>query len=272
MAGITCLLLGCAVQPAEIAESPTDSAPTQPTETATIVWFPATSTPTPSPPPQPTSTTVALSGLGEPITVDQFSDTTVWAGSQNLGGDLPNRTILADSSLVFAINQPPARLVTFNQQILLADSAVSAIFTVNRCSVGDVYGMLFNTQNEKYGNRLSMNCDGRFRMEQLRENLTLPLTEWVASGDVPIGAPGVVKVTIWSAGVETRIFFNDHYQASIFDPYYRNGSFGFFASSTTDAGLNIRVSDLSVNLVSYMSPTPDLSKDADLTLTPTPSP
>ncbi len=270
VAGLAYLTISCDQQPTALAENPVPSAPVLPTETATVVWFPATSTPTPLPPPQPTSTTVVLSGIGEVVSIDQFTDPEAWVNTQLQGGNSPNRSILSDSTLVFAINQPPARLTTFNQKVLLADAAISITFTVNRCTAGDVYGVLFNTQNEKYGNRLTMNCDGRFRVEQLRENLTLPLTEWVASGDVPVGSPGVVKVTIWTAGVETRVFLNDHFQASIIDSYYRNGSFGFFVSATNEAGLNIKVSDLSVNQVNFLSPTPDPAKNVTLTQTPSP--
>lgn len=273
------LLSGCVQQPAESADA-TDplvslAGSTTPTSqpSATIVWFPATSTPTIQPPPLPTATQVGLSGIGDPLNVDQFSDPAKWTGVVE-GNISPNRIILDDKGMVFALNQTPARLISLNNELFLENSYITVNVSINRCSGSDTYGVLFKAGSDAYANRLALNCKGEIRVEQLRPNMTLPLSEWVGSGDVPVGAPGEVRIGIWSSGPEIRIFLNDHYQFTLFDSYYKTGTIGFFSSSTDAVGSNIRFSGLEVAKVvfSEASPTPPPSPSRQPNPTGTSSP
>ena len=245
-----------------------------PTETATIIWFPATSTPTQTPIPLPTSTAIAMEGLGGQIGSDPFEDPAAWTNLSIASDDRPNRTLLADGSIVFAINQAPAQLATLNQEYLLTDSAINVTANINRCAPQDTFGILFKAQGEKLGNRISINCNGQFRLEQLRANMTIPLTDWLTSGDVPIGGPATISIGIWTAGNETRIFLNNHYQTSIFDKFYTNGGVGFFANSNGDLGMNVQFADLLIQQVAFQSPTPAPSQrpgsNPAFTVTPAP--
>jgi hypothetical protein len=229
------------------------SAPTE-----TIVWFPATNTPTITPLPLPSATEVSISGIGENLTVDPFSETTKWTEIQE-SNPSPNRIILDEEGMVFALNEPPVRLSSLNTDLFLNDAFITITATINRCSTLDTYGVLFKAASEGIGNRLVLNCNGEIRLEQLRTNLVLPLLDWTKSGDVPYGAPGTVRIGIWTSGPEIRVFLNDHYQFTFFDSFYKTGSFGFFANSLDSAGLNIRFSEVEVHRVDYSSPTPTLA-------------
>lgn len=264
-----CLLAGCisAVDDANLS-STTPLAAIE-TPTATIEWFPASSTPTDTPVPAATATPIALEGLGVVVVNNALDEPADWSNLTGPDSGVPNQLVLMDGTLIFAINQSPARFITINQNILLTDSAISVRTMVNRCSAGDTYGILFKANTEQMTNRLALNCNGQFRVEQLREGSTLPLSEWLQSGDVPQGGPANVIITIWSAGNETRIFLNNHYQLSVFDKYYPSGSIGFFASGNGDLGMNVQFSDLLIQRVDYASPTPTAANGSKPIGTPT---
>jgi hypothetical protein len=95
-----------------------------------------------------------------------------------------------------------------------------------------------------------------------------------ASGDVPPGAPGEVRIGLWVSGTEMRVFLNGHYQFTVSDPLFASGTLGVFARSGGENAVTITFSDLVVNEVSYASPTPTLtpSRTPTVTLTPRPTP
>jgi hypothetical protein len=79
---------------------------------------------------------------------------------------------------------------------------------------------------------------------------------------------------VWAAGAEMRFFLNGRYQFSVIDPVFRNGTLGVFASASSPEGMNVNFSNLTVNSVSYVSPTPTAtaSKTPKPSRTPRPTP
>lgn len=248
-------------------------APTEPTATVTIVWFPPTSTRTPQPTSQPSATPETLPGLGATIFSDDFSDPGQWtnASAASQGG---NNILVSGNQLILAANNVPARLSSLRTGLILTDFFAQTTAVIHRCGEKDTYGLFFHAGSEAYAYRYVLTCAGQMRVDRIRGGESYPLTDWETSGDLPPGAPGNVKIGVWVAGVEMRFFLNDHYQFSVIDPMFKSGGLGYFASAESPVGLNISFSDLSVSGVSYVSPTPTStpSKTPLPSRTPRPTP
>jgi len=241
--------------------------------TVTIDWFPATATWTPFPTAEPSATPQLLPGLGTQVYRDDFNDLKIWslAKAQSSGG---NSIILNGNLLTLAINVPPATLFSLNNELALTNFYAEMTVSANRCFGTDTYGLLFRAASGAYTYRFLLNCMGKVRVEQTRGGRTVPLQDWVPSGDAPPGAPGQVKMGIWAAGVEMRFFLNGRYQFSIVDPVFKNGSLGVYANATSPDGMNIGFSELIIDSVAYVSPTPTVtpSKTPLPSRTPRPTP
>jgi hypothetical protein len=172
------------------------------------------------------------------------------------------------------LNVAPASLISLQNGLLLRDFYAEVTVSVNRCFGPDLYGMLFRAASAAYAYRFVLNCSGQARADRVRNSQVFPLQDWLPSGDAPPGAPGQVRLGIWAAGAEMRFFLNGRYQFSVIDPVFKNGTLGVFASASSPEGMNISFSNLTVNSVSYVSPTPTstASKTPKPSRTPRPTP
>jgi hypothetical protein len=168
----------------------------------------------------------------------------------------------------------PVNLSSLNKELMLTDFYAEVNVSVNRCFGPDTYGLLFRAASEAYAYRFLLNCSGKARVERVRDGTTVPLQDWLVSGDAPPGAPGNVKMGIWAAGVEMRFFLNDRYQFSIVDPLFKSGGLGVYLNASSQEGMNISFSNLTVSSVTYVSPTPTVtpSRTPLPTRTPRPTP
>lgn len=266
LAGILFLTSAClpAVDQAPLSPPTVETAGSSPT--ATIVWFPPTATWTPFPTFLPSATTEPFPGVGVLLFSDDFSDPAEWTNTR-IESDGGNDVIFNGNRLVLAANVPPASLASVRSGLILTDFYAETTVSINRCAGDDAYGMLFRAGSEAYAYRYVLTCDGRMRIDRLRGGETYPLSKWELSGDVPPGAPGEVRLGVWTAGVEMRFFLNGHYQFAVIDPLFKSGSVGYFASARSPVGMNISFSNLTVNSVSYVSPT----STATASKTPLPS-
>jgi hypothetical protein len=241
--------------------------------TATIVWFPPTATETPFPTIQASATPLPFPGLGSQVFSDDFSNLQNWPGAEpeSTGG---NSIILDRNRLTLALNVPPATLFSLQNGLLLKNFYAEMTVSVNRCFGPDVYGMLFRAASEAYAYRFVLNCTGQARVDRIRDGQIVPLQDWLPSGDAPPGAPGEVRMSVWAAGAEMRFFLNGRYQFSVIDPVFKTGTLGAFASASSEDGMNISFSNLTVNSVDYVSPTPTAtaSKTPKPSRTPRPTP
>lgn len=262
------LLLSATACAPGVDASPLKTATVPPTlpPTETIVWFPATATHTPFPTFQPSATTEPFPGMGSSLYTDNFSNPADWsnARAESQGG---NNVLVIGNRLTLSANAAPAALTTLRSGLVLTNFYAETRANLNRCAGRDTYGMYFRAATEAYAYRFTLTCDGQMRIERVRGGEVYPLSDWEASGDLPSGAPAQVKLGVWVAGTEMRFFLNDRYQFTVFDQVFRSGSVGYFASVRSDVGLNISFSDLRVNAVSYVSPTPTATPSN----TPTPS-
>ena len=269
--GIASLANPAQPQDVELSVSPSPEKTGSPT--ATIAWFPATSTWTPFPTIVPSPTILPFPGLGGVIYQNDFSDLKTWSFAQPQGNG-SNNIILDRNRLTLAVNNSPAALFSLNNLPALTNFYAEMAVSVNRCFGQDTYGLLFRAASGAYTYRFLLNCSGQVRMEQVRGGTTLPLQTWVPSGDAPPGAPGLVKMGVWASGAEMRFFLNGRYQFSVVDPVFKSGSLGVYVNAISPNGMNISFSDLTVNSVDYVSPTPSNTptKTATPSRTPRPTP
>jgi hypothetical protein len=273
---LTATLILSACVPTNSTDATTPTLPAVSTAlspTATIIWFPATATWTPFPTIQASATPLPFPGLGAQVFSDDFSDPKNWPGAKP-ESDGGNSIILERNRLTLAINIPPATLYSLQNGLLLKDFYAEMTVSVNRCSGADAYGMLFRAASQAYAYRFVLNCTGQARVDRIRGGTVNPLQNWLPSGYVPPGAPGEVKMGVWAAGAEMRFFLNGRYQFTVIDPVFKNGTLGAFASASSAEGMNISFSNLTVNSVDYVSPTPTAtaSKTPKPSRTPKPTP
>ena len=103
--------------------------------------------------------------------------------------------------------------------------------------------------------RFVLSCNAQVRAERVNGGIRLPLLEPLASGDVPRGAPGEVRIGVWAVGGDIRLFLNGRYQFSIQDKSFPSGAIGVFVRSEGETPMSVTFSDLKVYDVDYTPPT-----------------
>ena len=223
------------------------------TPTPTILWFPPTNTATffstatvlPTPEQHP--------GITELLFTDVFDQPDLWniTSSSSVSAQVKlNRLVLTISA------KGPLLLLSLRNKTTVNDFYAEATATISLCAGKDQFGMIFRAADvgDYYSFRVS--CDGEVSLARVTSGSTLPLRDWLPTGDAPMGAPGVVKLGVWAAGREMRFFLNDQFQFSFSDPVLQSGTLGFFVYADRTAPITASFSDLSVNSVTYVSPTP----------------
>jgi hypothetical protein len=244
-------LAGCAGPTATPTLVPTTAASATPT--ATVIWFPATATPTATAPQPATPTADTRPGVGDLIFSDSFDDPAFW----NTAGSDDASAILTNNRLVLSITQPgPLAIASLRSQPSASDFYAEATANISLCSGTDQYGMLFRASGSGDYYRFVLNCNGQERVERVRGGVTYPLLNWLASNNVPRGAPAQITLGVWMVGREIRLFVNGTYQFSMTDPVFFAGTFGFFAYANGKSPVTISFSGLSVYSVAYILPTP----------------
>jgi hypothetical protein len=241
------------------------------TPTPTIDWFPATDTPTFFPTQTPRPTLDQSPGLGDLLFADSFDRPGLWSISESASAS----AILTRNKLLLSISgEGPLSITSMRSQPSLSDFYAEVKVQLGLCESTDQFGMIFRAAPGNNDYRIVVGCDGQVRLEHNLSGSHLPLNKWLSSGDAPIAAPAEVKLGVWAAGSEMRLFLNDHYQFSVVDRSLQAGTIGFFAFAGGAAPITASFSDLVVYSVAYISPTPSLtpSRTPTLTRTPIPSP
>ena len=139
------------------------------------------------------------------------------------------------------------------------------------CKGGDSYGLLFRANNTA-SYRYALACDGTVRLERMSLSRARVIQEATPSGDVPPGSPGDVRLGVWAVGSEMRFFLNGRHQFTVSDVNLGIGSIGVFAQSASDTAMTVTFSDLIVQSVGYVSPTPTMTPSKTPVPTSTRSP
>jgi hypothetical protein len=249
--GIAVITSACAAATeASIQDAPTTTATaTEATPTPTIVWFPPSETPTAQSVPTQAPTPERKPGVGQLLLTDDFTAPTPWnpGVSEDAGFDVSHNrlTIAAQPGVnAFRVRQGPT-LTNFYAEITAQPSL---------CRGGDEYGLLFRAPSNAAFYAFTLTCNGTASAERVRLGRSYPLHDPVPSADVPLGAPGEVRLGVWVSGPDMRFFLNGRYQFGVTDPSYKAGSLGAFVRSMDDTPVTVTFSDLSIYKVTYITP------------------
>ena len=230
-----------------VTATPHPPTPT-PLQTPTRVWFPATVTPSPQPFRTQAPTPDMLTGLGVVIATDDFSRSSTW---DTAASDQGSASISRDR-LTLAV-QPGVYLISLQRNIVAGDFYAEITARPSLCRGEDEYGFLVRANAATYY-RFSLTCNGQTHAERISVKERHNLQDSVMSGDVPPGAPGEVRIGVWAAGPEMRLFLNGRYQFSISDHNLSSGTVGVFAHAAGDTPITVAFSDLEVRAVNYAPP------------------
>ena len=245
---MTLLLVACLPldqTPATEPPRPTDT----PLPTSTIIWFPASATPILEVLPTTTATPEMNPGIGQPIFSDDFSDKTLWdtVNSDQASADIKNH------HLTLAL-EPGVSIASLRRDVTLGNFYAEITARIGLCRAGDNYGIIIRSTGDSFY-RFIFSCNGLIQVERIKSSVRLILSEPVPSADVPMGAPGEVRIGMWAVGAEMRLFLNGRYQFSITEKTFPSGVFGVFAQSKGDTPVTVTFSDLKVYDVNYIAPT-----------------
>ena len=231
--------------PATKPPLPTES----PLPTSTVIWFPPSATPTLNAIPTYTARPEMNPGIGKQIINDDFSDETIWdtvASSQA-------SAIIKDKHLTLAV-EPGISIASLRRAVTFGDFYAEITARIGLCRAEDNYGIIIRSTGDSFY-RFVLSCNGLMHVERIKSSVRLLIYEPVASGDVPLGAPGEVQIGVWAVSSEMRLFLNGRFQFSVSEKTFPSGAFGVFAQSKGDTPVTVTFSDLKVYDVEYIAPT-----------------
>lgn len=234
-----------------ILATPTFAIPTEtPLPSPTFNWFPATDTPVPQ---SAAATQIPVEELrpnmGEITLTDKFTRASLWDTATSDDGSaevLKGQINLAAQSKVFMYSQ--------RHNLVLDNFYAEITASPNLCRGANTYGVLIRANAVAYY-RFSLSCDGTVSAEKNSVGSRQNLQSTVRSGDVPLGAPGQVRIGVWASGRQMRLFLNDHYQFTISDATYPSGTIGVFVNSAGNDPIIVSFSDLVIHEVDALPPT-----------------
>jgi len=210
------------------------------TPTATIVWFPPTSTPTPLPTREIIPTPEMLTGLGDLILEDPMNRPGSWQLTES---DL-GRVLMGKNELAIAMAGSAGTLFSYRDEPAVDNFYMEVTTSTSLCRSEDAYGLLFRSSGPDNTYRYAVSCEGQLRVERVYNYQGLTLQDWTPSGQVPIGAPIELRLGVWANGKEIRLFVNDVYQFTITDPALKAGSVGVFVRATGNNAVTVNFRDL----------------------------
>ena len=212
------------------------------TPTATIVWFPPTSTPTLFPTQIITPTQDYRPNLGEVLLSDDFSSPDSWL----LGKTSSGSAALGKNELTIVVSEPGAYQYSIRQTPVLSDFYVEITASPTLCRGQDEYGLLIRMTSPGDFYRFSLSCNGQVRMDRVVGGIASSPQSWTPSGAVPPGAPSSSRLAIWALGKEMRFLVNNEYQFTVSDPLLPGGNLGVFARSAGKMDVTVSFTDLIV--------------------------
>lgn len=145
-------------------------------------------------------------------------------------------------------------MTSLRQNTLLTDYYAEITAQPSLCKGEDSYGLLIRANGGSYY-RFALACNGTVRGERITNSVRLALQKSIPSGDVPPGAPGIVRIGVWVSGNEMRLFLNGRFQFGINDPSFPIGTIGVFVRSAGETPAVVSFSDLVIQEVDYVFPT-----------------
>lgn len=243
------LLSGCAPITAVV---PTLTTTPSPVPTQTVIWFPETPTARPISTFEVTPTPEMLTGVGEIVIRDDFSDPSLWESLKRPSGQV----VVSPGELAISVSGANGYLFSQRNSPLLQDFYLEATLKTNLCRDGDTFGLLLRSNSFQDYYRWAINCDGYERLERVRAGTVGILQDWVASAQMFPGAPQTFRLGVLARGEEMRFFVNNLYQFSITDDAFKSGGIGVFARSTGDSPVSVGYRDLQISNLIEGNPIP----------------
>jgi hypothetical protein len=187
-------------------------------------------------------------GIGAETLTDNFRDKKLWDTATSNQGS----AAISNNRLSIAV-QPGVYLVSMRRELTLSDFYAEITARPSLCRGDDSYGILVRSAGASFY-RFTLTCNGQIYAERISGGVKLQMQEPVLSGDAP-RPPGEVRIGMWAAGDEMRLFLNGRYQFSLIDRNFPSGSFGVFVRSAGEELVSVTFSDFKVYEVDYVAPT-----------------
>jgi len=238
------------VTPTPLLPTPTPTFTQEPTSTP--VWFPATETPTPPPLPTPRPTEQLHPGVGELLLTDTFSGSGWQTGVAETGA-----VAFGKSTLTLSTSGARNSMLSLRAGTLPGDAYLEITVTPSLCRDTDAYGLLLRAASSRDFYRFLLNCDGQARLERVLQGQASLMQDWSPAGAMLPGGLLPVRVGVWMAGSELRLFVDNEFVFSARDPVLTEGQLGDFARASGSSTLTVSFSDLEVYAIDLAQiPTP----------------
>ncbi len=189
-------------------------------------------------------------GVGGLVLTDDFSSPKGW----NVASSKQASVAVEANRLTIAVQPGIAPVVSFRIGQVFGDMYAEITAQTSLCRGADDYGMVFRAPNNVAYYRFGLACNGTAEADRISLSSDRVLQAPTASGDVPPGAPGQVRLGVWAAGQEFRFFLNGRYQFSAVDKSYPAGAIGVYAHAAGTSPVTVTFSDLAVYSVTYQPP------------------
>ncbi len=228
--------------------------------TTTPVWFPATPTFTPPPLPSPRPTEQLRPGVGQRVLVDSFS------GSGWQTGDLQGGlAAFGKSALTLSTSGSRNAVLSLREGELPGDAYLEMTVTPSLCRDADAYGLLLRAASAYTFYRFLINCDGQVRLEKVLPERTTVLQDWTPAGAALPGGLLPVRVGVWMAGPELRLFVDGEFVFSARDRVLQDGQLGVYVRAASSSTLTVSFSNLEVYAIDLAQvPTPTSTPTATI--------
>jgi hypothetical protein len=137
-------------------------------------------------------------------------------------------------------------VVSLHRSAAFDDMYIEVTARTNLCRDRDAYGIVFRAPNGVAHYRFVSACDGTAAAARVSLGGPRVLQPPTASADVPLGAPGEVRLGVWALGSEFRFFLNDRYQFTVNDSNYPAGGVGVFVQAGGQTPAVVTFSDLEI--------------------------
>ncbi len=221
-----------------VAEISTDVAPTA----TSIVWFPPTETATAAPVPSVEATAERKPGVGKVLVEDAMTAATHWNAAAS--GDAA--VTISERGLSVSAQPGGPPVVALHRSVILDDMYMEVTARPNLCRGKNSYGLVFRAPNDVAYYRFVAMCDGSAAAERVSLGTARVLQPPTATADVPVGAPGDVRLGVWAHGSEFRFFLNDRYQFAVTDKNYVAGWIGVYVEARGETPVVVTFADLRV--------------------------
>lgn len=199
---------------------------------------------------------------------DNFSDPATRQTFETTGGTAR----ISKDALTLAAPEMFASLVSLRRGVVPDDFYLEISASTSLCRGKDTYGVIFRSDGGTSHYRLIVSCEGQLRVERWRPAEAAVVQDWTPSGQVPPAGPHELRLGIWMAGSDMRIFVNGVFQFQARDPLLIGQQVGVFLRSTGANATSVTFSNLVIRRLQGYVPSPVPSPTSDWTKTPTRAP